>query len=114
MLNPIILLQVLTGLGMLSHGVPKISNMNNTLSWFKKQGYPAFFGVIAAVVESIGALLLIIGILPRIMATLIAMVMLGAMYHHWRNKEGFRDGWESSYLYFVASVVIAISGTGWV
>lgn len=112
-INAIIVLQVLTGLGMLFHGIPKLLDLRGTMKWARKNGFGSVGGVIAAFGESIGALLLILGIFPRIMAGILALLMLGAMMYHWKNREGFKDGWEAAYLYFMACLVIILGGTGW-
>lgn len=115
-MNPtaIVLLQILTGLGLLAHGVPKLLELRQTMKWFAKQGYGVIVGVFTALVETLGAFLLIVGLFPRIVAGFVAITMLGAMFHHWRNKESFTGGWEASYLYFVTSIVIVLTGIGWV
>ena len=114
MLNPIILLQIFTGVGLLAHGIPKMRDLPGTLAWFKKHGYGEVLGMMVTLVETFGSAFLILGIIPRIMAVKIGIVMFGAMMHHWRYKEGFRGGWEEAYLYFIACVVIVASGgVGW-
>lgn len=109
--NPLLVLQILTGASLFfGHGLPKLKDTSGTLKWFKKQGYGHLGGVVAIAVEGFASLLLILGIFPRIMAGLIAITMLGAMVHHWKGRESFKDGWESAFLYFIASVVVLIGG----
>lgn len=115
-MNPtaIVLLQILTGIGLLAHGIPKLLDLRSTLKWFAKQGYGVIVGAFVTAVETVGAFMLIVGLFPRIVSIFIALTMLGAMFHHWKSRDPFRDGWESSYLYFVISIVLILTGLGWV
>lgn len=112
-IDAIVVLQVLTGLGLLAHGIPKLTNLKGTMQFTASQGFTQAAGLYAALVESVGAFLLIIGVFPRVMAALIALNMLGAMTSHWKNKDDFDGGWEPAYLYFSAAIVIVLAGAGW-
>ena len=109
--QPLLVLQILTGASLfLGHGLGKLKDTSNTLKWFRKEGYGTFGGLVVILAEGIGSLLLILGILPRLSAALIAAVMLGAMVHHWKQKDSFQGGWEAAFLYFIAAVVVIGGG----
>ena len=112
-MDAIIVLQILAGAGLLAHGIPKLMHLNSTLKWFSKQGYGVIIGAYTVALETIGAFLLIVGIFPRVVAALIALNMVGAMFDHWRRKESFDGGWEPAFLYFSMCIVIVLGGVGW-
>ena len=108
-----VLVQILLAAGVLAHGIPKLMSLQATLKFFHKQGYGYAVGAYTVFTETVVAFLLLVGVFPRIMAVLLAMNFLGAMFHHWRNKEPFDGGWEVAFLYFGLSVVVVLAGNGW-
>lgn len=110
----IIVLQVLTGVGLLAHGIPKLLDLRSTMSWYARQGYGAIAGVFSTLAETVAAFMLIVGLFPRIAAAFIGVNMIGAMFHHWKQRDEFQHGWEPAYLYLVACIVIVLAGVGWI
>lgn len=106
-----IVLQFLVGSSLfLGHGLAKVKDVAGTLAWFRKQGFGTLGGIWAVLTEGVASVLLALGLFPRVMAALILFTMLGAMLFHWRSKDPFKDGWEVSYLYFVAMIAIILGG----
>src|SRR5262245_12587825 len=73
-------------------------------------GFPApgVFAVLSAMSESIGAVLLGLGIVPRIASAIIAVNMAVAVY----NEAGKGDPWELPALYLLGAVALTITGPG--
>ncbi len=107
----IITLQVFAGAAMFfGNGLGKLRSAKKTLAWFESVGMGKPAGVWALLTEGGAALLLLIGVFPRIMAGLIAVTMLGAMLFHFKNKDSFKGGWEEAFLYFILMTFIAVVG----
>ena len=69
---------------------------------------PGFLAVLAALAESIGALLLVLGLYTRWIAPLIAVTMLGAVYRHLISDMRF----ELAAMYFLVALVFTFAGGG--
>ena len=94
-----LILRVALGIVMLGHGLQKAFGLfggfgwNNTIGYFTGTvGLPAWLGAFIILIESLGAVLLIIGFAGRINAALMAIVMAGAFFvDHLPN--GFFMNW---------------------
>jgi len=69
---------------------------------------PGVFAVVSAMSESIGAVLLGLGVVPRLASAVIAFNMAVAVY----NEAGKGDPWELPALYLLGAVVLTITGPG--
>ncbi len=121
-----LLLRVTLGVVMGAHGVQKAFGWfggygwDNTIGYFSSVGLPDVLGGLVIIVESLGALLLIIGFGGRIMAASMAVVMLGAFfidhlpngfYMNWfAQTRG--EGFEFDILFWAIAVVLTINGSG--
>lgn len=122
-----LILRVVLGIVILAHGMQKTfgwfggSGWEQSMNYFTGQvGLPAALAVLVILIESLGALLLIMGFAGRINAFLIGVVMLGAFfinhrhngfYMNWYgNKPG--EGFEYDLLVWAIAVVITINGSG--
>jgi putative oxidoreductase len=123
---PISILRASIGLIMLPHGLQKL------MGWFGGFGYQAsinFFtetihlpwivAFLFVITESVGSVLLILGIGTRIISTIFAIIMAGAAYTHsgygffmnwFNNQQG--EGIEFHLLMLIVSVLVALYGGG--
>jgi len=62
------------------HGYSKIGN-DGFIGWIGSMGIPPEMGIIIAMGELIPGILLIIGVLSRISASILSIIMLGAIFH---------------------------------
>ena len=69
---------------------------------------PGVFAVLSALSESAGAVLLGLGIVPRLASAIIACNMAVAVY----SEAGKGDPWELPALYLLVAVVLTIAGPG--
>lgn len=92
----ILIIRVGIGLLMFFHGLPKMTG--GPEKWEKLGGAmgnlgidfaPAFWGFMAAFAETIGGILLILGLFFTPAAGLIAITMLVAFYHHFAGGDPF-------------------------
>jgi putative oxidoreductase len=121
-----LLLRVTLGFVMGAHGVQKAFGWfggfgwNNTIGYFVSVGVPAVLGGIIILIETLGAVLLIIGFAGRINSALMGIVMIGAFFiDHLPN--GFYmnwfgaargEGFEFDILIWAIAIVITINGSG--
>lgn len=121
------ILRVTLGIVLFAHGSQKAFGWFNGFGWENSMNYftgsvgiPAALAAFVILIESAGALLLILGFAGRINAALIAIVMLGAFFaeHHqhgfymnwFGNQQG--EGYEFDLLVWAISIVLVINGSG--
>lgn len=121
-----LLLRVTLGVVMLAHGVQKAFGWfdgygwSNTIGYFNSVGMPTWLGALVIIIETLGALLLIIGFAGRINAVLLGIVMVGAFfidhlpngfYMNW-NGAARGEGFEFDILFWAIAAVLAVNGSG--
>jgi putative oxidoreductase len=76
-------------------------------------GIPAEMQVLIALAEFVSGILLIVGVLTRISASILSIVMLGAIFHvkHATNLTG-QGGYEFELLILAGVLVIIVAGPG--
>lgn len=122
----LVILRLALGITFLVHGWPKL-NPNGPmkgpagLAGFLKQlgiPLPTFFAWVVALLETVGAVLLILGLGTRILAVGFAIDMLVAIWLVKRKmmKAGFMDqkvqGWEFEFALFAQSLALIFTGAG--
>ena len=76
-------------------------------------GLPAELQIPIALAETVGGILLIVGVLSRISASLLAIIMLGAIFHVKGASSFSGDGaYEYDLLLLAACLVIIVAGPG--
>jgi len=86
----LLLVRLVVGAVLMSHGFPKLFNSAPFLEAFPKMGFPAWTVYVAGAVEFFGGLLLIVGLFTRVSAFLISGQFAVAFVKvHW--KLGERD-----------------------
>lgn len=122
----LLLLRVTIGVVLGAHGVQKAFGWfggfgwDNTIGYFESVGLPVFLGALVILVETLGALLLILGFAGRINAAAMVIVMAGAFfidhlpngfYMNWfAEKRG--EGFEFDILFWAIGLVITFKGSG--
>ena len=81
-LNDVVFMGLRSAIGIIFilHGYSKIGN-DGFASWLPSLGIPSELQIIIAMAELIPGILLIIGVLSRISASIISIVMVGAIFH---------------------------------
>ena len=118
--------RIFLGVVMLPHGLQKLLGMfggagfSGTVDFFVGSGVPAAVAILIIIGESFGAIALIIGLLTRLAALGIAIIMLGAIFmvhlqhgffmNWFGNQAG--EGFEYHMLALGLSLVVLIKGAG--
>lgn len=94
----------------------KIQNMEATTLWFREIGIPfaGFAAYLVSAVESMGIVLLILGLFTRCISVLLGCVMIGAMFFV-HLKHGYaiaNNGIEIALYYFIFLSIFATFGPG--
>ena len=92
----------------LFNGWPKLQNLQQLQDSFLMIGLPQELAVLIALLEVIGGILLIIGVLTRITAVLFAIEMIGAFIINISNVFPLPKGYESAIL-TIPILLLAIS-----
>ncbi|MDR7487790.1 MAG: DoxX family protein [Armatimonadota bacterium] len=122
----LLVLRVGLGVTFLPHGWNKITPRGpmrgpaGFAGWLRQLGVPAplFFAWVVALMESVGAVLLILGLLTRLIALGLAINMLVAITLVKRGmaKKRFMEadgtGWELEFALLVAALALVLAGAG--
>jgi len=93
------------------HGIPKLLDIPGTQNSFANMGLPPELAIIIGLLEFIGGLAILLGILTRIAAGLLAINMIGAILQVKLSK-GFIGGFELDLLYFAIMISLILMGPG--
>ena len=122
----LLILRVGMGVLILFHGWPKL-NPNGPMkgpagfgAFLKQQGVPlpTFFAWVVALLETVGALLLIVGLATRILAigfaidmlVAIRLVKIGMANARFSEQDG--TGWEFEFILMVVALALLFTGAG--
>ncbi|MGA9150994.1 MAG: DoxX family protein [Candidatus Nitrosopolaris sp.] len=106
-------IRVLTGIIFIAHGIPKLIDIPGTENFFSHYvlGFPPEMAVVIALLEVIGGLALLFGVLTRIAAILFIIEMIGATLTVKLSK-GFVSGYDFDLLLVAASISLLLTGPG--
>jgi putative oxidoreductase len=105
-------IRLIAGIGFIINGLPKLVNITGTEAEFaSKIGLPAALALPVGLLEVIGGIALIIGVLTRITSILFIILMIGATITVQLAK-GFIGGYEVNLLYFSIAVTLLVTGPG--
>lgn len=94
------------------HGYSKIGN-DGFVGWIGSMGIPPEMGIIIALGEIVPGILLIIGVLSRISASILSVIMLGAIFHVKKAQSLTGDGaYELDLILLASCLVIIVMGPG--
>ncbi|MBI2552735.1 DoxX family protein [Candidatus Uhrbacteria bacterium] len=102
------ILRVGLGLGLISHGYPKLfKNFAQFSGYVASLKWPAprIFALLAGLLEFAGSLLLIVGLFVHPVALLLAGYFILVMLSAHRGQK-FQQGWELAFLYFVGMLAL--------
>lgn len=112
------LLRLALGILFLAHAGLKIFVFTpaGTAAYFSSLGLPGWLAYVTMVWEILGALALILGIWPRLVAILVIPVLLGAIMSVHASAGFFftnpNGGWEFPALWIVGLIALALIGDG--
>lgn len=110
----LLLLRCAVGVVFLYHGLVKVGHLHQTPAMFSHMGFPAYFGYIAAFLETIGGAALVLGLAARVFGILFAGEMLIAFLrvHLPSGPITHVPGYELPMLLSAASFMVFAYGAG--
>jgi putative oxidoreductase len=104
-------IRIVAGITFVAHGLPKFENIAGTQGFFGSIGLPPALALPVGLLEVIGGIFLLVGVVTRISAALFIIDMIGAIVLV-RLPDGFVDGYELESLLIAISVSLLITGPG--
>ena len=104
-------LRIIIGITFIIHGLPKLVGVGKTQGFFGHMGLPPELALPIALLEVIGGIVLICGILTRITSILLIIEMIGAIFTA-KISKGFVGGYELDLLLIFIALSLLISGPG--
>jgi putative oxidoreductase len=108
-------LRLVIGIIFIKHGLPKIKNpegLAGAIHW------PRQAVLVQGLVEFLGGIAMIVGIQVQVVAVLLGIIMLGAIYYKkFKWNRGFTgdNGWEFDLILLASNIAIFLIGGGfWV
>ncbi|PLS34416.1 DoxX family protein [Carnobacterium maltaromaticum] len=99
----LLLIRIMLGITMALHGIQKLMNLSDTTDFFVSLGLPSFMPIIIALIEVVGGIFMIIGLLvPLVSLGFIAI--LGTAIFMLKSTSGFVNGYELELLLIVMSI----------
>ncbi|MFC7094330.1 DoxX family protein [Jeongeupia naejangsanensis] len=112
-----LLLRLALGVMFLAHGFTKllVFTLPGTAQFFASVGFPGWLAYPTTFAEIGGGALLILGVMPRLVAVPLTLLLAGASTVHFGNGWSFSNpngGWEYPVFLTVAAAVLALLGDG--
>ena len=104
-------IRILAGITFIVHGLPKLSNIAGSEIFFGKIGLPPDLAMLIGLLEVIGGIALLVGILTRIASCLFIIEMIGSTIVAKLSK-GFVGGFEFDLLLMSISISLLLTGPG--
>jgi putative oxidoreductase len=104
-------IRIMAGVTFIAHGVPKFFDVSGGYGFFQSVNLPPELFVPIALLEVIGGLAILLGILTRIASALLIIEMLGAILTAKLSK-GFIGGYEFELLLISICITLVIMGPG--
>jgi putative oxidoreductase len=101
----------MAGIAFIMHGLPKFEGLDKTQGFFGSLGLPPELALPIALLEVIGGIALILGVVTRIVSVLFIIEMIGVVLAV-RITEGFVGGYELELLLVAIAISLLISGPG--
>jgi putative oxidoreductase len=104
-------IRIIAGITFIIHGLPKLLNVAGSEVFFGKMGLPPDLAMSIGLLEVIGGVALIVGILTRVASILFIIEMIGATIVAKLSK-GFVGGYELDLLLMSISISLLLTGPG--
>jgi putative oxidoreductase len=104
-------IRILAGITFIAHGLPKFEDLAGTQGFFGSIGLPPELAIPIGLLEVIGGIFLLVGVVTRIAAALFIIDMIGAIILV-KLPDGFVGGYEFELLLIAISVSLFLTGPG--
>src|ERR671911_2283334 len=102
-------IRILAGITFLAHGLPKFENIAETQGFFGSIGLPPELALPIGLLEIIGGIFLLVGVVTRIAAALLIIEMIGATLLV-KISKGFVEGYELELLLISIGISLLLTG----
>ena len=100
----LLLIRIMLGITMALHGIQKFMNLSDTTDFFVSLGLPSFMPIIIALIEVVGGIFMIIGLLVPLVSLGFIAILLSATFML-KAGAGFVNGYELEVLLIAMSLV---------
>jgi putative oxidoreductase len=105
-------IRILAGISFIAHGLPKLFDIAGTEDFFANMvGLPAAMALPIGLLEVIGGIALLVGVLTRIASILFIIEMIGSTIVA-KLSRGFVGGYELDLLLMAISISLLLTGPG--
>jgi len=104
-------IRIMAGITFIAHGIPKFYDVSGGYKFFQSVNLPAELFIPIALLEVIGGLAILFGVLTRIASSLLIIEMIGAILTLKLSK-GFIGGYEFELLLISIGITLVIMGPG--
>lgn len=103
------IMRVVLGILFLAHGIVKFqSGLGNIAGWFSSIGIPGFVAYAVAILEVVGGVALIIGLLTRYVSAIFVLMMIGAIFTAKLSAGLLGNGQMAGYELEIAYILVAL------
>jgi putative oxidoreductase len=104
-------IRILAGITFIVHGLPKFDNVAGTQGFFGSVGLPPELAIPIGLLEVIGGIFLLVGVVTRTAAALFIIEMIGATLVV-KISKGFVGGYELELLLMAVCISLLLTGPG--
>ena len=104
-------IRILAGITFIAHGSSKFEDVAGTQGFFGSIGLPPELALLIGLLEVIGGIFLVVGVVTRISAGLLIIDMIGAI-NLVKLPDGFVGGYEFELLLISIAVSLLLTGPG--
>jgi len=113
----LLIFRLIFGISLVPHGIAKIKNYTQTKSWMKQINLPGILTDLSILIEVLGGILVILGILNFIVAIILIIFFLGTTILSVSKLKkpvatGNAPGLDLDLLYLAGSILLLFSGPG--
>jgi putative oxidoreductase len=104
-------IRILAGIAFIAHGIPKLADPAMTQGFFGSIGLPPELAIPLGLLEVIGGIALLVGLVTRIASILLIIEMIGSSIVA-KLSEGFVGGFELDLLLMSVAISLLLTGPG--
>ena len=104
-------IRILAGIAFIAHGIPKLADPAMTQGFFGNIGLPPELAIPIGLLEVIGGIALLVGLVTRIASILLIIEMIGSSIVA-KLSEGFVGGFELDLLLMSVALSLLLTGPG--